>query len=388
LDDGRCTDAASCAAVLRATPEVDGRRVRDQEYAVEHIANFGGEGRAVIRELLGSPVRKQRWLGARAAGRVTRDNYEELVPALVQAFRDHPNEWELLEALHGIQDPRVLDALLEALPGSGFPTAVVRAIETLGAFAAAALPRLADIAASHWDAQLRVEAAEAFAVISGRAVEPAPFRCPVAVGRDAPGMFGPGTWTVTLRGSVVHLRSPKDEPPPRTAVCVSRSEDPDPGGQDALALRDDVVEPRYGSECRGALDGWGAGDKKRFEGGPGGPLLRREGDILAFGARDSEGGAWSVYSLTRSRGGEWSAHLAARASGFLVGYAVDAAGVDLLVSQAAANPMNHHVKVRPCASATRIEWKRAPAAPESWDEGRAPLVLLHIDADGVVTVRE
>lgn len=370
---GLCTDVGSCAAILRLN---DDGHWEGQRYASQRIADSGVEGRKVIGELLRSPLPRQRRLGAIAAAEVTPDGYDDVVPALVEAWRAHP-DYELLGAMRGIRDPRVLDVLVDALETNGHERLALRALASLGAYAAPALPPLRDIATTHWDAQLRVEAAQAFSFVSGTPMDPAPPRCPAAIARDPRGQFGPGRWTVTLREAVVPLRSPYDEPPPRAGVCA-RQRDDVPGY--TLAVGDDCLESRAGFECQGELGVWRAGKKTRLSSTAGGPLVRRESDVLAFSVCEHGMGGWAVSSLSPTPRGDWSERILAGAEGSLLGYAVTPLGVDVLVEQRSEA---RHVDLR-CAPPVRADW-REPGHHVLED----PLiVLLHIDVNGVVTERE
>ncbi len=97
-------------------------------------------------------------------------------------------DWALLSAVRGVRDARVAALLIEALEselsvGDRRLSSVLTLLASEGESSAAALPRIAELADSHWSGLVRREAADAYTKISGVAKEPGPYRCPSLVRR-------------------------------------------------------------------------------------------------------------------------------------------------------------------------------------------------------------
>jgi hypothetical protein len=214
-----CDDFAACSAVLRS-------RLADTKPAIDQCAYdastlvgaFGPSTCPVVVELLQNP---STWpLGLNAFTHMVATDRACALPAFVASYRAHPNPRALV-ALRGIRDPEVAALFVETLeaePRTREWSTRIDLVATEGDLASAALPRLATIAASHWNAEVRAAAARAYGAISGTAIEPGPDVCPPRVTRTPAGartrwdVAVASGWVGELWGSPGHdFRTPYEE---------------------------------------------------------------------------------------------------------------------------------------------------------------------------------
>ena len=385
-----CDDLASCSAVLReARQRPDDRGVLLCHLAAaEKIRTFDAPGWALMVELLSSPSIYQRALGARAAWHLPPEARDEVVPSLARVYSEH-RDLAALEALEWNLDPRAVPALIDALSVRDWLEGMgaVGAVHRLGKRATPALPRLAQIATSHWDANVRIHAALAYDAISleanyetgqARTIESGRYRCPAVVARHRSLDGSPPRWTVQLKNGSVTLRG-RDGAPGAGEV----------GG--ACADMGPWLRPlvAVGEECLATAPGFEGDDTlvvvrdgEMTEIGPSTPLaaVKRGADVLVVDASDAQVYKWTVQAASRALDGTWSLRPLVRWWGSrLLAYAMASdGGADLLVlDQGWVRP---GILENGCEGRTRFDGDAGPLAGAE--------VLLHVGPDGAVTALE
>lgn len=374
------------------------------------MQSFGQAGRAVICELLASSSQSHRRLGASGAWHAAPAGADDIVPALLAAYAAYADA-EVLAAIEWNRDPRMVPVLIEALSGPGAPrtSGAVVALDRLGAQAAPALPALAEVAASHWDASTRQDAASACRSISRDAalhdhyypdephllhdaasahmqeLKPGPYRCPRIVSQTRHESESPvrheaeSLWTVTLASRRIELRGLPAEP----ASWWEQA-----GGPCATVGRHELVQPVAdecltsdpGFECGGSLRVWH--DGKSIDLGDASParFVPRSTDVLFFESCSHMMNTWEVESLQRDAPRTWERRIIAAADwSELVAWAIEATGaIDLLVQD--SGPPYPGKRIAPCAERTRVEGVS--------QKDNSAFVLVQARPDGTVAALE
>jgi hypothetical protein len=284
----------------------------------------------IIQRLLVSPAEHQRMLGWRVAMRVHREYDGQLAATLVEAWQSYRDHYSTYDLVLKNRDPRMTPLLMDGLSGVDARRTSTFAYQLAesAVSAQAALPRLAEIAASHWDHDTRAAAASAYNRISGReTIRPGPDHCPIAVRRES---SPPGArWKVQLATRTLELSelSVSDGARERHhGKC---------GDSKGLALEvgKECLVARQGFECQGRLEVWRDGGKRYLGTASPAGFVERDGDVLFFEACLHGVGAWSVASLVRGPSGTWKRRNLASVSGaHLVAFLVEPTGsIDLLV---------------------------------------------------------
>jgi hypothetical protein len=333
----------------------------------------------MTRELLESSDPHRRRLGATSLSTMPPPAFDEALPAAIDAYQHYGFDWFLLgtfqlRTLGGSREPRLASLftdLLNAQRANGAELAdAIYGLRGMGSLAAPDLPRLRELASSHWSSNVRNAASAGYEHVSHTRLAAAPSRCPVAVSVDPPGasMDDDSTWTVTLHDSTVVLRSAKSAlSPAPAAVCPK-------GVLSAAAVGDECLVAQGGFECGGSLEVWRGTQKTLLNDSPG-ALVGREHDVLFIEACAHGVGRWSVSSLSK-RDGAWSFRpIAAENEAAVIAFSVHEASVDLLVVQDWNGAL-------PCASAQ----KRTGISRSSVLD--AGLVLLRVADDGTVQALE
>jgi hypothetical protein len=378
-----CDSLASCSALVQASrewPDGDdciGRRECEFHAALK-IGELAPASFPVIDELLGSSSAYRRGLGATAAQFASKACRGRAARALLQAWVSHHDD-DVIDAIAFIDDPQTVGALVEALSRSKTDarstSRFIHALDMIGPPAAAALPRLAEIAAAHWDSSTRLDAAFAYQSISGetKRIAVAPDRCPTSVRRSADG----AQWEVLLAGGARVALSDVHAPAGRVATQGRDCQD-----CRGLGLRVDdecLLSTDSFFEMEGRLEP--LTNRKLPEAGVDSPRrLSAEPRLLYLQAIDSIMGTWDVEILTRANSASWSRRLLASAFGSqLVAFALAPEGaVDVLVRDDSVPPPGEDPK---CAGRTRLEGIDTGGRP-------AAFFVLQVRPDATVTARD
>ncbi len=371
-----CDDLASCTAVLRTTWVTSEDETRAWR-AADLVGAFGPGACPVVIELLQSPSRERRLVGAHALHGLTTPDLDCAVPAFVAACHAGSEEYLLREA-HGLHDARVASMLVDALSANDRVSFTsLDSLASMGDLARPALPRLAALASSHWDGWIRGRAASAYKAISGEAIEPGPYHCPASVRHIPESSSSEERWTVTLSSGNVELESAwtRNKKPPSACTLAKPDE-----ATASLAVGDECLTGRFGFECGGGeIDVWRGAARTSLGAGGASRFVRREDGILAIeSCCYILACGWAVETLAQTSGGRWTR--TPLLSGFMEGleaFAIDrAGGVDLLVRDVGVERNGKP----PCAGRTVVQ-----GVEEVTTGG---FVLLHVDATGQVVVRE
>ncbi len=369
-----CLDAATCAEVLRHS--TDGPTLERQGFCVgdaeSFLAHHVEQSLPVVRELLGSAMEQQRRRAAIVA-LMEQGNEEALAPVLAEAWFAH-RDGSLFAALARNRSATLLPVWLDALdaPFAARVSVALERLADLGPEAAGHLERLADIATTHWDSEVRLAATRAYdrLAVGMKRIGPTLDRCPSSVRRRDP---PDARWVVRLAQGDVELMDLT------AAASMPRVHQTLPGfersGQ-ALVVGQDVVFAYSRLECGGGVGVWRDGKATEL-GHVGEPLLLEPlGDeVLVLGSCNN----WTLGVVERGPDGAWRHRALAEGSGSPVAFGVEIGGaVDLLVAEDRSWSMPPSL---PC------EAPQATRVPFSLDRGQ-PFVLLRIARDGSVNVRE
>lgn len=345
--------------------------------AMSFVTDHVPETLPFIREMLGSESARQRELGAEAVP-LGRSEYDEaFAPVLAEAWFAHRDAFRfrafLFRAFEWNRSPKLLPVWLDVLdePLAGRVSVAAERLADIGPPAAGSIDRLAEIATTHWDASARLAAARAHnRLVSGeKRIGPTLDRCPRLVRHpEAPD----ARWVVRLAQGDVELRDltvPTWTPVEHRTLGRYGSW----SGQ-ALAVGRDLVFAYSGIECTGGIEVWRDGKGVAVGGGETVLLERRGDDVLVF----QSCGGWGLDLLTRGPDEEWAQRPLASGAGSPMAFGVETDGaVDLLV-------LEHRTwawPTDPCESPQEAH------VPYELRE-RGPFLLLRIDRDGSVTVRD
>jgi hypothetical protein len=179
-----CADVPSCSTALLRSPE--GAASEAEAPCWSDALDFlerTPQARSLVLELLASESKERRQLGARLSRRalVSPGGDEGLVDALVQAWFAH-RDWLVFQVLSWVHDapgtrPLWRDVLHDDRFADPLSTAAER-LATMGDADPVTLERLETLATTHWDGEVRLTAARAYAQLApGRHVAPALNRC-------------------------------------------------------------------------------------------------------------------------------------------------------------------------------------------------------------------